>query len=399
MSESALPFVKLRPLPKARRWAAPFPWLYSDQIAWDRRAKALEAGSICHLVDEEGQKRAVISVNPKSKISGRILDFDPLAVIDQNWFERGLRRALGLRERLYDGPFYRLIHAEGDGLPGVVVDRFDDLFVVQPNAAWIEVAWPAFQAALEAVFGPIAIYKNASGRTRKLEGLEGMSQMVLGVAPEGPQPVPMNGATYMADIIGGQKTGLFYDQRDNHHFAARLIKGGESVLDVFSHVGGFSLAMCAAGAQEALAVDGAQAVLDLAHQGAAAMGVQTRFHTRLGDAFAVMTQLREEGAQFDVVICDPPAFAPNKDALKAGLRAYEKTARMAAHLVKRGGFLGLCSCSHAAQLELFRAASVSGIERAGREGRLIHTGFAGADHPQHPYLAQTSYLKALFFAL
>mgnify|MGYP001796876117 CR=1 FL=1 len=129
------------------------------------------------------------------------------------------------------------------------------------------------------------------------------------------------------------------------------------------------------------------------------MGVGDRFATRQGDAFDVLAALQDEGAQFDLVICDPPAFAPSKQALDAGLRAYERIARLAAPLVAEGGILGLCSCSHAADLAKFRAASVRGIGRAGRSPALIHTGFAGPDHPQLPQLAESGYLKALFFRL
>jgi 23S rRNA (cytosine1962-C5)-methyltransferase len=208
----------------------------------------------------------------------------------------------------------------------------------------------------------------------------------------------MNGATYMADLTGGQKTGLFYDQRPNQAFAAQLAPGAR-VLDVFSHVGGFSLAALAGGASHALAVDGSLPALELAQAGAGAMGVAQSFETRRGDAFAVMAQLAEEGARFDLVICDPPAFAPSKSALEAGLRAYERVARLGASLVAEGGYLGLCSCSHAVDLSRFRTACIRGIGRAGRAGQLIHTGSAGPDHPQHLQLAETGYLKALFFRL
>ena len=166
-----------------------------------------------------------------------------------------------------------------------------------------------------------------------------------------------------------------------------------------SHVGGFALAALAAGAKSALAVDGSTPALALAQQGAQASGVADRFATEQGDAFDVLTALGAEGRQFDLVVCDPPAFAPAKPALEAGLRAYERIARLAAPLVRPGGFLGLCSCSHAADLSRFRTASIRGIGRAGRSGRLIHTGFAGPDHPQHPQLAESGYLKALFFHL
>ena len=208
----------------------------------------------------------------------------------------------------------------------------------------------------------------------------------------------MNGATYMADLTGGQKTGLFYDQRPNHAFAASVARGSR-VLDVFSHVGGFSLAALAAGAQSALAVDGSQPALDLAAAGAEAMGCTPQFTTRQGDAFDTLAALAEEGAQYDLVICDPPAFAPSRNALDAGLRAYERIARLAAPLVAENGILAVCSCSHAADLSQFRSASARGIGRAGRRGVLLRTGFAGPDHPQVPQLAETGYLKSLFFRL
>jgi 23S rRNA (cytosine1962-C5)-methyltransferase len=202
----------------------------------------------------------------------------------------------------------------------------------------------------------------------------------------------------MADVMGGQKTGLFFDQRPNHAFAASLAQGAR-VLDVFSHVGGFGLAALANGAVSALAVDGSAPALALANQGAEASGVAERFATRQGDAFDTLAALAEEGAEFDLVICDPPAFAPNKQALEAGLRAYERIARLAAPLVAEGGYLGLCSCSHAADLSKFRTASSRGIGRAGRTGQIIYTGFAGPDHPLMPQLAESGYLKALFYRL
>jgi len=242
------------------------------------------------------------------------------------------------------------------------------------------------------------VLKNASGRARALEGLDEAGGVLAGQVPDGPVPVPMNGATCMADLTGGQKTGIFFDQRPNHAFAARLAEGAR-VLDVFSHVGGFALAALAGGAAQALAVDGSAPALDLARAGAERTGVAERFEARRGDAFEVMEALGAEGARFDLVICDPPAFAPSKQALEKGLRAYERVARLAASLVAPGGYLGLCSCSHAADLGRFRTACTRGIGRAGRAGALIHTGFAGPDHPQHPHLAESGYLKALFYRL
>ncbi|UYV38864.1 class I SAM-dependent rRNA methyltransferase [Rhodobacteraceae bacterium D3-12] len=398
MQPSPYPFVRLKPKSDARRLRHGHPWVFANDMVSDRRTKAIAPGGIAVLQDAERRDIGLVAVNPNSKIFCRMLSRDVETVIDRAWFADKLRRALALRERAYDAPFYRLIHAEGDGLPGVVIDRFGDVAVIQPNAAWAEVRLDELSAALAEVTGVSCILKNASGRARGLEGLDEDQAVLLGEAPGAPVPVVMNGATYMADLMGGQKTGLFFDQRENQGFAARLSRGAR-VLDVFSHVGGFGLAALAGGAESALAVDGSAPALALAEEGARASGFEGQFATRKGDAFDTMNALAEAGERFDVVICDPPAFAPSKQALEPGLRAYEKVARIAAGLVAEGGILALCSCSHAADLAKFRGASIRGIGRAGREGSLIHTGFAGPDHPMHPQLAESGYLKALFFRL
>ncbi|MBS8228996.1 RSP_2647 family RNA methyltransferase, partial [Vannielia litorea] len=361
MSDAApLPTIRLKPKADARAIRHGHPWAYADALVLDRRTKALAPGSLAVLEDAERAPLALVAVTPESRIVARVLDRDCAAEVDAAWFARRLRAALALREALFDAPFYRLVHAEADGLPGVVIDRFGDALVVQPNAAWADVRFDALASALEEVTGCATIIRNGMGRARRFEGLPEVLEVARGVAPEGPVPVPMNGATYMADLMGGQKTGLFYDQRDNHAFTAGLAKGAR-VLDVFSHVGGFALAALAAGAEQALAVDGSEPALALAEAGADAAGMAARFETRKGDAFAVLEALAGEGAQFDVVICDPPAFAPSKKALTQGLRAYERVARLAAPLVAPGGYLTLCSCSHAAEVAKFGNACARGI--------------------------------------
>ncbi|MBB1490090.1 class I SAM-dependent rRNA methyltransferase [Paracoccus sp. MC1854] len=393
----ALPLVRLRPKANARAIRHGFPWVYADELALDRRTKGLVPGAMAVLQDAERGALGVVTVNVHSKIAARVMDQDAGAEIDRAWLAARLRRALAMRERLSDAPFYRLVHAEADGLPGVVIDRFGDAAVIQPNAAWADRMLGDLSAALAEVTGVSTIVMNGSGRARGLEGLDERTKVLTGSVTV-PIEVPMNGATYLADLTGGQKTGLFYDQRPNHAFAQRLSRGAR-VLDVFSHVGGFGLAALAGGAESATCVDGSAAALSLAQGGARAMGLEARLTTRQGDAFAVMEALATEGAHFDLVICDPPAFAPAKQALDAGLRAYERVARLAASLVVPGGYLCLCSCSHAADLTAFRNASARGIGRGGRRMQLIHTGFAGPDHPMLPQLAESGYLKALFFRL
>ena len=391
-----LPRIRLLPKIDPRPIRRGAPWVYANQLVMDRRTRGIRAGAVAVLEDTDRRALGLVAVNPGSKIAARLLDRDPSAEIGTGWITDRLRTALSLRARLFDAPYYRLVHAEADGLPGVVIDRFGDTAVLQPNAAWADQRCEIFSAVLNDL-GMSTVYKNASGRARALDGLDEDSVLLCG-SLDGPIPVPMNGATYLADLTGGQKTGLFFDQRPNHAFAQRLARDAR-VLDVFSHVGGFSLATLAAGATSALAVDASAPALALAEDGAAASGARDRFNTRRGDAFDVLETLAAEGEAFDLVICDPPAFAPSRKALDAGLRAYEKVARLAAPLVAPGGFLALCSCSHAADLAAFRGASLRGIGRAGRQAQLIHTGGAGPDHPQHPHLAESAYLKALFFRL
>ncbi len=395
----ARPCVRLKPKADARAIRHGHVWVYANDLVTDRRTRAMAPGTLAVLEDSQRVALGLVAVTPESGIIARILDRDPDARLDKDWFRARLIRALALRETLFDTPFYRLIHAEADGLPGVVIDRFGDTCVIQPNAAWAEAHLDVLSAALVEVSGVANVLKNAAGRTRVLEGLDDVATVLHGAAPSGPVPVMMNGATYMADLVGGQKTGLFFDQRPNHAFAARLAGNGARVLDMFSHVGGFALAALTGGAGSALAVDGSAPALELARQGATASGVAGQFDTRGGDAFDVLAALQGEGAVFDVVICDPPAFAPSKKAMEAGLRAYERLARLAAPLVAPGGYLVLCSCSHAVDLKRFRNASVRGIGRAGRAAQLIHTGYAGPDHPQLVQLAESGYLKALFFRL
>ncbi|MEM6694250.1 MAG: class I SAM-dependent methyltransferase [Pseudomonadota bacterium] len=394
---SAQPVLRLRPKADARAIRHGFPWIYDNELVLDRRTRAIAPGSVAVLEDAERRPMAQVAVNTGSRIAARVLDRDCDAEIGFDWLTARLTRALAHREALYDAPFYRWVHAEADGLPGVVIDRFGSAAVLQPNAAWADARRDTLIEAIRAVAEIDTLVVNGASRARKLEGLEGDTLLALGTL-DGALAVSMNGATYFADLLGGQKTGLFFDQRENHAFAQRLSRGAR-VLDVFAHVGGFSLAALAAGAAHAHAIDSSDAALDLAQHGASAMGQAERFETTRGDGFDTMAALAQSGARFDLVVCDPPAFAPNKSALAAGLRAYERVARLAAALAAPGGALMLCSCSHAADLTQCRAACTRGIGKAGRQGAIVYTGFAAPDHPQLPQLAESAYLKALAFRL
>ena len=390
--------LRLRAGIEAKKFRYGYPWIHSNDIISDRRTKSLTPGSFCKLVDYDKTPICLVAVNPNSKIFARIMDFDPGATIDGNWIKEKIRKALIVRKEIFRDPFYRMINAEADGLPGLIVDRFDKVVVMQPNAFWADKMCKVIASSIKEVCEIDVVIKNSSGRSRRLEGLDNKNSVFFGDVPEVAISVPMNGAIYKADVLGGQKTGLFYDQRQNHKFVASLA-GGKGVLDVFCHVGGFGLAAIAAGASKVSFVDSSANALDLVKIGAAEMKKSSNVNIIQGDAFEVMKELAGSGHLYDIVICDPPAFVTSRNSLQSGLRAYEKMAKLGASVTRENGTLVLCSCSQLADLTKFRNACVRGIGREGRRGQLIHTGFAAADHPMHLQLLDNSYLKSLVFRL
>ena len=390
--------LRLRAGVETKKFRYGYPWIYSNDIISDRRSKALIPGSLCKLVDYEKNPICLVTVNPNSKIFARIMDFNLEATIDANWIKDKIMKALSLRAEIFRDPFYRLINAEADGLPGLIADRFNKVVVMQPNAFWTENMCKVIARSIKEVCEIDVVIKNAAGRSRRLEGLDDKNSVFFGDIPEGAISVPMNGAIYKADVISGQKTGLFYDQRQNHKFVASLA-GGKAVLDVFCHVGGFGLAAIAAGASNVSFVDSSASALELVGVAAAEMKKSDNINTIRGDSFAVMKELANSDHLYDIVICDPPAFVTSRNSLQSGLRAYEKMAKLASSLIRGNGVLVLCSCSQLADLIKFRNACVRGIGRGGRRGKLIYTGFAAADHPMHLQLLDNSYLKSLVFRL
>ena len=351
------PVVRLKPNADQSKIRHGFPWVYANELVLDRRTKQIPAGTICVLENSDRVGVAIVGFNPGSRIAARVLDFDVDADINGDWIAGRIQAALGLRSTLFDAPFYRLVHAEADQLPGVIIDRFGATAVLQPNAAWADVLKHEFAAALAQIDGIGHVFLNGTGRARGAERLDETRESLIGQSDENPIKVTMNGATYFADILGGQKTGLFYDQRPNHAFVQALCRDAR-VLDVFCHVGGFGLAALARGAAAVTFVDGSSDALDLVGNSLKYMEALSNTQCIKSDAFAYLADAQAANTSFDVVICDPPAFAPSKSALGAGLRAYEKLARMAARVVAPSGYLVLCSCSHAATVEKFTAACV-----------------------------------------
>jgi 23S rRNA (cytosine1962-C5)-methyltransferase len=373
------------------------PWIFSNEVQMDAAAKALPPGSLVTLRTGDGRTLGVATFNPHTLVAARLLDRDAGRRIDREFLARRLKRALAIRERLYDAPFYRLVHAEADGVPGAIVDRFGDVLVAQLNTAGMTRLEPELLAALQAVAAPKAIVLRNDSSARALEGLSEEVRVAAGTL-EGSFEVRENGARFEVDLIGGQKTGWFYDQRDNRAFMAKLAKGAR-VLDLYCFVGGFAIEAAVAGATDVTGIDRSEPALTLAGRSAALNGTGERCRFRRGEVFAELQTRASAGERFDVVISDPPAFVKSKKDLGPGLRGYRKLARLAAGVVAPQGYLFLASCSHNVTPDDFWEAARRGLEDAGRSARLLHSAGAAPDHPVHPHLPESAYLKALVLAL
>jgi 23S rRNA (cytosine1962-C5)-methyltransferase len=380
-----------------KRFTTGHPWIYSNEIVMDAGAKAIEAGSLVRLLRADGSPLALAIFNPHTLIAARRLTNDLEAKIDADFFAQRLDRALRLRELLVGEPYYRLIHAEADGMPGVVMDRFGELMVVQINTAGMERLLPEIQAALDKVVAPRQVLLRCDSSAREFEGLAAYVKMAKG-ALEGPIEVKENGLRFLADPREGQKTGWFYDQRDNRAAVAKLASGAR-VLDLYCYGGGFALAAAAAGARDVVAIDRSEAALRLAEQSALLNGLAERCKFRRAEVFEELERLAKAGERFDIVIADPPAFIKSKKDLNQGARAYRKLARLSAALVKPGGFLFIASCSHNMPADEFDRQVNRGLVDLSREGRILRAAGAAGDHPLHPALPESTYLKSLLLQI
>jgi 23S rRNA (cytosine1962-C5)-methyltransferase len=382
---------------RERRVQHGHPWVYSNEVQMDAAAKAVTPGSPVRLLEASGKPLGVATFNPHTLIAARLLSPDPATRIDHAFFADRLKRAAALRQRLFDRPYYRVVHAEADGLPGLIVDQFGDVVTVQANSVFMDRHTDMILAAIDEILAPRALILRNDGTQRALEGLAEETRLVKGVI-DGPIRLEENGVTFFANPLDGQKTGWFYDQRDNRAFIASLAKGGRAI-DFYSYNGGFGVQCAVAGATSVVAVDRSALALENATRAAAANGVADRFEARRADAFQEMERLDAAGERFEVVIADPPAFVKAKKDLGAGSRAYRKMARLAAKITAPGGFLLCGSCSHNVDPPTFAEQIARGLNDAGRAGRILRSAGAGPDHPVHPNLPESAYLKALVLQL
>ena len=387
------PTIRLKPK-EGRRARAGAPWIFSNEIQMDKAAKDLAPGTVVNVAGDDGQVVGTGYFNAKSLISVRLLDRAADVVIGTGFFVRHLQHALAIREAFYPKPFYRLVHAEGDGLPGLTIDRFGDTLVAQITTAGMETLISSLLAALEKTLAPTNIILRNDTPSRALEGLGEYVRAAKGEATR--TALEENGVRYFADLTGGQKTGWYYDQRDNRAFIATLAKG-RSVLDAYSYTGGFGVAAAKVGAREVVCLDSSAPALTIGEDIAAANGVSCKFVR--ADIFEELERLAALKEAFDVVVADPPPFVRARKDLEPGAKAYRKLARLAASVVAPKGFLLLASCSHNISMERFATECAAGISRTGRRCALIRQAGAGPDHPVHPLLPETAYLKALVYAL
>ncbi len=363
----------------------------------DTAAKVLPPGALVTLTDAGGQGLATAYFNAKTLIAARVLSPVPDEAVDAAFVARRIASALALRERIFAAPFYRLIHAEADGLPGLAVDRFGETCVIQPNTAGMTALLDAVVKALDETIAPKCIVLRGDSGARKLEGLEDDVRVLRGSSSETTE-VKESALTFFADLMSGQKTGWYFDQRDNHAFMG-ILSSGALVLDLYTHTGGFALTCAQAGAKTVEAVDSSEPALALANKAADANGLASKCTFTRSDVFAFLEKAIADGKTWDVVIADPPPFIKSKKDLKAGLQGYRKLARLCAQVTAPGGFMFQASCSHNAPPPEFQSAVVRGVSDARRTGRVIRTSRAGPDHPVHPQLPESAYLKAVVLQL
>lgn len=389
---------KLRIHPKhGTRIKSGSPWVYSNEIVMDKASKALTPGTLVDVVDDKEGQFGTAYFNPHSLIAARILAPKAGAKINAEFFRERFERARALRDKLIGAPFYRLIHAEADFCPGLVVDRFDDVLVAQSGTAGMDALAAPWLEALRAEFSPRAVVVKSNSPSRAHEGLKDDVRIAHGDLDR-PAHVEEAGIRHRVEPLTGQKTGWFYDQRDNRAFLIALAKGA-TLLDAFSYTGALTLGALKAGAKSAVLLDSSQGALDAAAITARENDLTDRAEFRRCDVLVELEELAPAGELFDIVACDPPPFVRSKKDLESGARGYRKLARLAAALVAPGGFLCLASCSHGIDAERFQQECAMGLSRAGRAARLIRAAGAAPDHPAHPMLPETAYLKSLVYQL
>ncbi len=406
-----------------------FPWIYKDDIVNNNSSLEIaEPGELCGISDEKGKKIALGYFNPKTNISARILSFDTKQKVDKEFFKEKISKAIERRKKYFphirhceeasptrqsrkgdigttESPrfarddeeryYFRAVYGESDGLPGLIIDIYGEYGVAQVNSAGMELLQEHWLPALLELVNLKGVYLDGSSKHRIREGLKINSGVIYGDIPE-IIPVIENNFTYYADIINGQKTGWFYDQRDNRKYLASLAKG-KNALDIYTHSGGFGLLCAKEGATSVELADRSELGLSLAEK--AASSIKDKIKFTKAEAFELLDEYKQQNKKFDIVNADPPAFIKNKKDIEAGLKGYEKLTRKCLALVADNGIFAISSCSYFARPEAFQKTIENALKKYGRKFELLRKSGADKDHPVHPMLAETNYLKFLVYRL
>lgn len=373
-------------------------WIYSNEVNTKATPlKQFAAGEQVVVETANGKALGIAYVNPNTLICARLISRSVKQTMDQSLLVHRLKVALSLREACFDQPCYRLVFGDSDGLSGLVIDRYYDIFVVQISTAGMEALKDEILAALLKVFKPQGVLFRNDGKMRDMEGLESYVETVYGDVPE-MAPLMENGVPLVAPVMAGQKTGWFYDHRLNRARMQQHV-AGKKVLDLFSYVGGWGVQALAAGADHVTCLDASEFALDVAEENARINEAADRFTTMQGDAFEGCKMLLEEGEKFDVVILDPPAFIQKRKDIRNGEQAYRRMNQLAMRLVAKNGLLVSASCSMHLQRDRLVDMIRSESRALDRQAQIFDQGHQGGDHPVHPAIPETDYLKSYFVRL
>lgn len=371
-------------------------WVFSNEV--DTKVTPLtlfEAGEQVAVESFDGRVLGLAYVNPNTLICARILSRTLKGEVNYRLLKKRIQAAQSLRELNFSQPYYRLVFGESDALPGVVIDRFGDVFVMQISTAGMEKHTEDLVSVLQNLYNPQAIVLRNDVASRTLEGLELYEKVVVGSLPE-KLIIEENGVKFSIPVTGGQKTGWFYDHRMARLKMQSLVQG-KRVLDVFSYLGGWGIQAAVAGASEVTCVDSSEFALDGVDENAQLNGVQDKVVTIQGSAFDVLNALKAEAHKFDVVIVDPPAFVKRKKDFKQGSEAYRRINELAMRLLESDGILISASCSHHMTRDNLLGQVQSAARHIDRTVQMFDQAHQAPDHPVHPAIAETEYLKTFFF--
>jgi 23S rRNA (cytosine1962-C5)-methyltransferase len=375
-----------------RRLHAGHLWIFSNEIDTSQTPlPKFQAGELVRVLAHNDRALGLAYVNPKSLIAARLLE--TWKVPDTKWLAARIAAAMTLRDRLYPAPYYRLVYGESDGLPGLVIDRYGTRCVAQIGTAGMERLKPQILEALSEVLKCDALLFKNDSAAREMEGLPGYVEVAKGSFDK-PALVIEDGLEFQAPLLEGQKTGWFFDQAANRRALLKYLPQRARVLDVFSYVGAWGVRAAHHGAREVTCVDSSAAALTLAAANAERNGVKLAIHK--GDAFDVLEELAGQGARFDMVIVDPPAFAKRKKDSPKALAAYRRLNQLAIQVIADEGILVSCSCSYHVSAEELRDAIAKAARGADKHLQILELGSQGPDHPVHPAIPETRYLKAYF---